>query len=84
MIPPPFNILKIMNATFNEELSKATQGASLLSGDLRAAHSAACKAESTAGELALILLESAIAEARQLADKLKRIQDATERKDTGN
>lgn len=68
-----------MNATFNEELTKAVQGASLLIGDLRAAHSAACKAETTAGELALILLESALAEARQLADKLKRIQEATQK-----
>jgi len=66
-----------MNAQFNEEITKATQGASMLLGDMRAAHSAACKSESAAGELALILLDSCLADSRQLADKLKRIQQAT-------
>ena len=65
-----------MNATFQEDITKAAQCASLLIGDLRAAHRTAAESGDVAGELAVIALESALGEARQLADKLKRIQDA--------
>ena len=65
-----------MNAQFNEEITKAVQTSSLLLGDLRAAYRHAVQQGDTAGELAVILLMDAIADASKLADRLKLIQES--------
>lgn len=60
----------------NEEITKAVQTASLLLGDIASAYRQAIQRGDSAGELAIILLNDATADARKLADRLKLIQDA--------
>ena len=64
-----------MNAQFREELTKATQTASMLLGDIQAAHHHAVAGDRPAGNLAGMILLDLLAEARKVADKLKQMQD---------